>query len=118
MLVAVVLVAVAYLVAARRVPGWKPGRTAAFLGGLVVVLIATCSGIEAYGHVLEWMHMIEHLLLIMVAPVLLAIGSPLQLVAEGRCLRGRPRAGGHSCTGRWSAGSPRRRSRPCSTRSA
>ena len=55
---------------------------AAFLGGLVVVLIATCSGIEAYGHVLEWMHMIEHLLLIMVAPVLLAIGSPLQLVAE------------------------------------
>ena len=81
-LVAVVLVAVAYLVAARRVPGWKPGRTAAFLGGLAVVLIATCSGIEAYGHVLEWMHMIEHLLLIMVAPVLLAIGSPLQLVAE------------------------------------
>ncbi len=46
------------------------------------MLIATCSGIEAYGHVLEWMHMIEHLLLIMVAPVLLAIGSPLQLVAE------------------------------------
>jgi len=81
-LVAVVLAAAAYLVAARRVPGWKPGRTAAFLGGLVVVLIATCSGIEAYGHVLEWMHMIEHLLLIMVAPVLLAIGSPLQLVAE------------------------------------
>ena len=81
-LAAVVLVAAGYLVAAVRVPGWKPFRTAAFLGGLVVVLIATCSGIEAYGHVLEWMHMIEHLLLIMVAPVLLAIGSPLQLVAE------------------------------------
>jgi putative membrane protein len=81
-LAAVVLVAVGYLVAARRVPGWQLGRTAAFLGGLAVVLIATCSGIEAYGHVLEWMHMIEHLLLIMVAPVLLAIGSPLQLVAE------------------------------------
>ena len=112
-----VLAAAAYLVAARRVPAWKPGRTAAFLGGLVVVLIATCSGIEAYGHVLEWIHMIEHLLLIMVAPVLLAIGSPLQLVAEA-LPPGRPRAGGRSCTGRWSAGSPRRRSRPCSTRSA
>jgi hypothetical protein len=75
------------------VPGWKLGRTAAFLGGLVVVLIATCSGIEAYGHVLEWMHMIEHLLLIMVAPVLLAIGSPLQLVAEA-LPPGRPRLAG------------------------
>ena len=70
-LAAVVLAAVGYLVAAGRVRGWNPGRTAAFLGGLVVVLIATCSGIEAYGHVLEWVHMIEHLLLIMVAPVLL-----------------------------------------------
>jgi cytochrome c oxidase assembly factor CtaG len=69
-------------VAVRRAPGWSPGRTAAFLGGLVVVVAATCSGIEAYGHVLEWMHMIEHLLLIMVAPILLALGSPLQLVAE------------------------------------
>jgi putative copper resistance protein D len=81
-LAAVGLVAVAYLVAARRVPGWKLGRTAAFLAGLVVVVIGTCSGIEPYGHVLEWMHMVEHLLLIMVAPPLLAIGSPLQLVAE------------------------------------
>jgi putative copper resistance protein D len=81
-LAAVGLVAVAYLVGARRVPGWKAGRTAAFLGGLAVVVVATCSGIEAYGHVLEWMHMIEHLLLIMIAPALLAIGSPLQLTAE------------------------------------
>ena len=81
-LAVVVLVAVAYLVGVRRVPGWPLGRTAAFLAGLLVVVVATCSGIEAYGHVLEWMHMIEHLLLIMVAPILLAIGSPLQLVAE------------------------------------
>ena len=81
-LAAVVLVAAGYLVGAGRVPGWPLGRTAAFLAGLVVVVAATCSGIEAYGHVLEWMHMIEHLLLIMVAPILLAIGSPLQLVAE------------------------------------
>jgi cytochrome c oxidase assembly factor CtaG len=81
-LIAVVLVAVGYLVAARRVPGWRRGRTAAFLAGLLVVVVATCSGIEPYGRVLEWMHMVEHLLLIMVAPPLLAIGSPLQLVAE------------------------------------
>jgi cytochrome c oxidase assembly factor CtaG len=90
-LVAVGLVAVAYVLATRRVPGWPVGRTAAFLGGLVVVVVATCSGIEPYGRVLEWVHMIEHLLLIMVAPPLLAIGSPLQLVADALPERGSTR---------------------------
>jgi putative copper resistance protein D len=97
-LAAVGLVALGYLLAVRRVPGWRAGRTAAFLGGLAVVLVATCSGIEPYGHVLEWMHMIEHLLLIMVAPVLLAIGSPLQLVAEA--LPARAAAGWRAFLGR------------------
>ncbi len=87
-LLAVGLVALAYLLGARRARGWPVGRTAAFLGGLVVVVVATGSGIEAYGHVLEWMHMIEHLLLIMVAPTLLAIGSPLQLAADALPARG------------------------------
>jgi putative copper resistance protein D len=87
-LAAVGLVAIAYVLATRRARGWPIGRTAAFLGGLVVVVVATCSGIEPYGHVLEWVHMIEHLLLIMVAPALLAIGSPLQLVAEALPARG------------------------------
>jgi cytochrome c oxidase assembly factor CtaG len=90
-LVAVGLVAVAYVLATRRVSGWPVRRMAAFLGGLVVVIVATCSGIEPYGHVLEWMHMIEHLLLIMVAPPLLAIGSPLQLVADALPERGSAR---------------------------
>ena len=64
---------------AERWPWW---RTASFFAGLAVVLVATCSGIEAYGRVLQWVHMVEHLLLIMVAPALLAVGSPLQLAHD------------------------------------
>jgi cytochrome c oxidase assembly factor CtaG len=79
-LAVVLMAAAAYLLGASRTPGWPVARTAAFLGGLLVIVLATCTGIEAYGHVLEWMHMIEHLLLIMIAPVLLALGSPLALV--------------------------------------
>ena len=79
-LAVVLMAAAAYLVGAARTPGWPVARTAAFLGGLLTIVLATCTGIEAYGHVLEWMHMIEHLMLIMVAPVLLALGSPLALV--------------------------------------
>lgn len=89
-LVLVLMAAAAYLVGATRTPGWPVARTAAFLGGLLVVVVATCSGIEAYGHVLEWMHMIEHLMLIMVAPVLLALGSPLALVPGLKALLARP----------------------------
>ena len=87
-LTAVLLTAVAYLTAARRVrhsdSTWPAWRTLSFTAGLGVVVIATCTGIQPYGRILEWVHMIEHLLLIMAAPALLALGSPLQLVADAR----------------------------------
>jgi putative copper resistance protein D len=45
-----------------------------------VVVIATQSGIGAYDDVLFWDHMIQHLLLIMVAPPLLVVGEPFTLL--------------------------------------
>lgn len=82
-LLAVALAAAGYALGARRVGrAWPAWRSACFAAGLAVVLLATCTGIEPYGRVLEWVHMVEHLLLIMVAPALLALGSPLQLLAE------------------------------------
>ena len=51
-----------------------------FLAGLAVVVIATQSGIGAYDDVLFWDHMIQHLLLIMVAPPLLVVGEPFTLL--------------------------------------
>jgi len=58
---------------ARPWPAW---RTAVFLGGLAVIVIATQSGIGSYDDVLFWDHMIQHLLLLMVAPPLLVVGQP------------------------------------------
>jgi len=45
----------------------------------VVLLVSVHSSIEVYGHVLLWVHMIQHLLLIMVVPVLLIWGQPVRL---------------------------------------
>jgi cytochrome c oxidase assembly factor CtaG len=59
---------------------WPRWRTALFLAGLAVVVIATQSGIGAYDDVLFWDHMIQHLLLIMVAPALLVCGQPVTLL--------------------------------------
>ena len=61
----------------RPWPGW---RTGLFLGGLAVIVIATESGIGAYDDVLFWDHMVQHLMLIMVAPALLIFGQPITLL--------------------------------------
>jgi cytochrome c oxidase assembly factor CtaG len=66
----------------RRHPArpWPATRTALFLGGLAVVVIATQSGIGSYDDVLFWDHMVQHLLLLMVAPPLLVVGQPVTLL--------------------------------------
>lgn len=66
----------------RRHPArpWPIHRTAAFLGGLAVIVTATQSGIGSYDDVLFWDHMVQHLLLLMVAPPLLVAGQPFTLL--------------------------------------
>lgn len=74
------------VVLAKRDVRWPVGRLAAFLLGVVVVALAVQSGINAYAGTLYWMHMVQHLMLIMLAPGLLVLGRPLTLIraAAGR----------------------------------
>ncbi len=67
---------------ARRHPArpWPLWRTGMFLAGLAVVVLATESGIGVYDEVLFWDHMIQHLMLIMIAPPLLVVGQPFTLL--------------------------------------
>jgi cytochrome c oxidase assembly factor CtaG len=67
---------------ARRHPArpWPAWRTGMFLGGLAVVVLATESGIGSYDDLLFWDHMVQHLMLIMIAPVLLIFGQPITLL--------------------------------------
>ncbi len=66
----------------RRHPArpWPVWRTAMFAAGLAVIVLATQSGIGAYDDVLFYDHMVQHLLLLMVAPPLLIAGQPLTLL--------------------------------------
>jgi cytochrome c oxidase assembly factor CtaG len=83
---AVVAAAAFYLWGAWRVGRrhptrpWPWWRTALFLGGLGVVVLATESGIGAYDDVLFWDHMTQHLMLLMVAPPMLVAGQPVTLL--------------------------------------
>jgi cytochrome c oxidase assembly factor CtaG len=66
----------------RRHPArpWRWWRTAFFFAGLAVVVLATESGIGTYDDVLFWDHMVQHLMLIMLAPALLVAGQPVTLL--------------------------------------
>ena len=81
-------------VAALYIRGWlhlraelprkyTAGRLAAFAGGLVVVLLALVSPVDAFGDMLLSAHMIQHLLLIMVAPPLVLLGQPVLPLLRG-----------------------------------
>ncbi len=67
---------------ARRHPArpWPVWRTAMFGGGLAAIVLATQSGIGTYDDLLFWDHMVQHLMLIMVAPPLLIAGQPITLL--------------------------------------
>jgi putative copper resistance protein D len=58
---------------------WSPGKTVAWIGALVTTGIAVFSFVGVYDGELFWDHMVQHLLLIMVAAPLFAIASPLEL---------------------------------------
>jgi cytochrome c oxidase assembly factor CtaG len=59
---------------------WPLRRTILFLLGLLVINLATQSGIGTYDDTLFWDHMIQHLMLLMIAPPLLVSGMPVTLL--------------------------------------
>ena len=58
---------------------WSRLKTAAFIGGLATTAFSVFSFIGVYDQELFWDHMVQHLLLIMVAAPLFAIASPIDL---------------------------------------
>ncbi|MFJ8814802.1 cytochrome c oxidase assembly protein [Amycolatopsis thermoflava] len=72
----------------RREIQWPWGRTAAWLTGCLMLLIATSSGIGRYAPAMFSVHMGAHMLLTMIVPVLLVLGGPVTLA-----LRAIPHAG-------------------------
>jgi putative copper resistance protein D len=86
------LLATGYLIGVRRLAArgrrWARRRTASFLGGLLVLVIALQSGLASLDDIF-WVHIIQHLAMMMVAPALLVAGAPvvLGLAAGGPALR-------------------------------
>ncbi len=69
---------------------WRP---ISYISGLLVIGLALMSPIDVLGQQLFFMHMIQHLLLIMVAPVLLLLPNPMPFLLWGLPARARLAAG-------------------------
>ena len=83
--IGIVLAITLYLAAVRIVDRAHPAnpvprrRIAAWLAGVAVVALALVSAVHIYAGSLFTVHMVQHLLLAMVAPPLLALGAPVTL---------------------------------------
>jgi putative membrane protein len=81
--IGLLLAALGWVLLARRVARMHPGhpipasRTAAYFGGLAAIAVALLSGIERYDTTLFSLHMVQHLLLMLVAPPLIALSAPV-----------------------------------------
>jgi len=54
-----------------------PSQAAAFFAGIIAVALALLSPVAVYSERLFFMHMIQHLMLLLIAPPLLLLGRPL-----------------------------------------
>jgi putative membrane protein len=84
----VVLVAVAawYVMSVRRLEArgrhWSRWRIVSFLGGLLAVAVALAGSVATFANYTFTAHIIQHLLLMVVAPPLGALGAPMTLLLQ------------------------------------
>jgi putative membrane protein len=71
-----------------RSAGW---RTACFVAGLATIVVALDSPVDELAEELLWVHMVQHILLLVVAPPLLALARPWNRMWHGLPLRLRRR---------------------------
>ena len=102
-----IYVAIAALLYVLRQPrplaGRRRSQAAAFFGGLLTIVIALDSPIDAYADQLFWVHMLQHILLLTVAPPLILLGRPWPRMWRALPLDTRTEVARRSPARRWTA---------------
>lgn len=78
----------------RRGDAWPAGRTVAWVLGWTVVVLTTSSGLGRYSSAVFSLHMVLHMALNMLGPLLLVLGGPITLALRALPTHGRSRAAG------------------------
>ncbi|RDS61102.1 cytochrome c oxidase assembly protein [Streptomyces sp. M7] len=63
----------------RRGDAWPVTRTVSYVVGLLTVLLVMCTGLNDYGMVMFSVHMVQHMVISMLSPILILLGAPVTL---------------------------------------
>ncbi|MFF9310373.1 cytochrome c oxidase assembly protein [Streptomyces sp. NPDC014748] len=77
----------------RRGDSWPVGRTVAYVVGVLTVLLTMCTGLNDYGMVMFSVHMVQHMVISMLSPILILLGAPVTLALRALPVAGRGRKG-------------------------
>ncbi|MEU5683745.1 MULTISPECIES: cytochrome c oxidase assembly protein [Streptomyces] len=77
----------------RRGDKWPVGRTVSFVLGILTVLLVMCTKLNDYGMVMFSVHMVQHMVISMLSPILLLLGAPITLALRALPAAGRGRKG-------------------------
>ncbi|GAA3792986.1 cytochrome c oxidase assembly protein [Streptomyces chiangmaiensis] len=77
----------------RRGDKWPVGRTIAYTVGVLTVMLAMCTKLNDYGMVMFSVHMVQHMVISMLSPILILLGAPITLALRALPTAGRDRKG-------------------------
>ncbi|MEV4502943.1 cytochrome c oxidase assembly protein [Streptomyces klenkii] len=77
----------------RRGDSWPVGRTVAFVLGVLTVWLVMCTKLNDYGMVMFSVHMVQHMVISMLSPILVLLGAPVTLTLRALPTAGRGRRG-------------------------
>ncbi|MFI1291947.1 cytochrome c oxidase assembly protein [Streptomyces sp. NPDC020792] len=77
----------------RRGDAWPVGRTVAYVIGVLTVALVMCTKLNDYGMVMFSVHMVQHMIISMLSPILILLGGPITLALRALPVAGRGRKG-------------------------
>jgi putative membrane protein len=77
----------------RRGDKWSVGRTVSFVLGVLTVMLVMCTRLNDYGMVMFSVHMVQHMIISMVSPILILLGAPITLALRALPVAARGRKG-------------------------
>ncbi|MGC0333514.1 putative membrane protein [Streptomyces sp. SAI-170] len=77
----------------RRGDAWSLGRTLAFVSGVLTIGVVMCTKLNDYGMVMFSVHMVQHMVISMLSPILILLGAPVTLALRALPPAGRGRKG-------------------------
>ncbi|MCX4672818.1 cytochrome c oxidase assembly protein [Streptomyces sp. NBC_01381] len=77
----------------RRGDKWPVGRTVSFVAGVLTILLVMCTKLNDYGMVMFSVHMVQHMVISMLSPILILMGAPITLALRALPVAGKGRKG-------------------------